>query len=149
MELNATYNGYWGTGARMLVLGNPTTEQTLAYNKLVSLREIAKKNLTPRKKASEVYWAIKNASNDEEIELMNKLIVGYGVGVTAYEPPYLSSSDHTVLQPGMVIVFNPIVKGPKEELMMGKDTFFITPEGNRLVGWYKDWREPFIANYTF
>jgi Xaa-Pro aminopeptidase len=149
MELNATYNGYWGTGARMLVLGEPTIEQTLAYDKLVSLREIAKKNLTPGKKASEVYWAIKKALNDEDIELMNKLIVGYGVGVTAYEPPYLSSSDHTVLQPGMVVVFNPIVKGPKGELMMGKDTFFITPEGNRLVGWYKDWREPFIANYTF
>jgi hypothetical protein len=32
---------------------------------------------------------------------------------------------------------------------MAKDTFLITEEGNKLIGWWKDWREPFISNYTF
>jgi predicted transcriptional regulator len=33
--------------------------------------------------------------------------------------------------------------------MRAKDTFIITEKGNKLVGWYKDWREPFIAKYTY
>ena len=32
---------------------------------------------------------------------------------------------------------------------MGKDTVIVTGEGARVVGWYKDWREPFTANYTY
>jgi hypothetical protein len=49
----------------------------------------------------------------------------------------------------MVIVLNPVVEAPGGELLMGKDTVFITEEGAEVVGWFKDWREPFICNYTY
>ncbi len=31
---------------------------------------------------------------------------------------------------------------------MSKDTVRVNDEGCRLVGWYLDWREPYVANYT-
>jgi Xaa-Pro dipeptidase len=149
MELYATLNGYWNSGARMLVLGEPTQEQTEAYENLVTLRETARKTLKPGVKASEVHKTVIEAAETAGIDLVTELVLGHGVGVKVYEPPYISAADDTVLAEGMVLIFNPVVKGPQGELMMGKDTFIITEDGNRLVGWYKDWREPFIANYTF
>jgi Xaa-Pro dipeptidase len=49
----------------------------------------------------------------------------------------------------MVVIFNPVVHGVNEELLMSKDVFVITEDGNRIIGWWKDWREPFISNYTY
>jgi hypothetical protein len=42
-----------------------------------------------------------------------------------------------------------VVKGANNELMMSKDTVIITEESAKIIGWFKDWREPFIANYTY
>ena len=71
------------------------------------------------------------------------------MGVTNYEPPYISGADETVLGPGMVVIFTPVVHGAGGELLMNKDVFVITEDGNKVIGWWKDWREPFICNYTY
>ena len=33
--------------------------------------------------------------------------------------------------------------------MGAKNIRVVIIEGNKIIGWWKDWREPFIANYTF
>jgi Xaa-Pro dipeptidase len=77
------------------------------------------------------------------------LALGAGVGVSNYEPPYISAVDDTEIKSGMVLVLNPVVEGPRSELYMSKDTVVVTEEGAEVVGWFKDWRVPFICNYTF
>ena len=148
MELVSTVNGYWNTGARMLIMGEMTEEQKSAYHGLVAIREVAVEAIKPGVKCSELYQTIRAAADEQGIELLNRIALGHGVGVTNYEPPYISLGDDTELLPGMVIVLNPIVPGTGGELMMGKDTVIVTEDGCRIVGWYKDWREPFISNYT-
>ena len=148
MELVATLNGYWCNGARMLAMGEMTEEQKADYQKLVTLREVARRTIKPGAKASEVYAAVKEVAMEKGIKLEPHLALGAGVGVSNYEPPYLSAADDTTLEPGMVIAFNPVVHGSKGELLMNRDTFLVTEEGCRILGWWKDWREPFIANYT-
>jgi Xaa-Pro dipeptidase len=149
MELVSTLNGYWCNGARMLAMGEMAEEQRADYQKLVTLRDTVKAKLKPGVKSSEVYEAIKAVAAEKGITMEPKLMLGAGVGVTNYEPPYLSGADETVLKPGMVVVFNPVVHGSHDELLMNKDVFIVTEEGNRIVGWWKDWREPFICNYTY
>ncbi len=149
MELDASRAGYWSTGARMLVLGEPDEAQRAAYATLVDLREAARAHLRPGVTAAEVHAAVTDAATAAEAKLVTQLPVGHGVGVTPREPPYLSAGDRTVLAPGMVLVVSPIITGPDGELMTGRDTFVITDTGNRLFGWYKDWREPFIANHSY
>jgi Xaa-Pro aminopeptidase len=149
MELVSTLKGYWCNGARMLAMGEMTEEQRADYQKLVTLRDTVKAKLKPGVKSSEVYEAIKAVAAEKGITIEPKLMLGAGVGVTNYEPPYLSGADETVLKPGMVVVFNPVVHGSHDELLMNKDVFIVTEEGNRIVGWWKDWREPFICNYTY
>ncbi len=149
MELVATVNGYWSNGARMLAMDEPTPEQNADYENLITLREVARENLKPGVKMSEVYKAIKTTAMEQKIILEPKITLGAGIGASNYEPPYISGADDTVLQPGMIIVFSPGVRDAKNNLLMNKDTFLITENGNEIIGWWKDWREPFIANYTY
>ena len=115
----------------------------------MTLRETAREALMPGAKASDVYWAVKATADEKGIALESKLTLGAGIGASNYEPPYISEADETVLEPGMIIVISPAIRDAKDNLLMSKDTFLITEEGNKLIGWWKDWREPFIANYTF
>lgn len=149
MELTATKDGYWSKGARMLTMGEPTEEQTVAFQGLVALREVALRHMKPGAKCRDVYTAVKRAGDEKGIKLVPNLAIGAGVGVTDYEPPYISGADETMLQQGMVVVLCPVVRAPGGELLMGRDTVFITEEGAEVVGWFKDWREPFISNYTY
>ncbi len=149
LELTATVNGYWCNGARMLTMGEPTEEQTADYQTLVALRDAALQNMKPGVRCSDVYEAVRQAAAEKGIQLVGKVAVGAGVGTTNHEPPYISGADHTKLKPGMVLNLNPVVRAPSGELLMGRDTVVITEDGAKVVGWYKDWREPFTANYTY
>ena len=149
MELVSTVNGYWSNGARMLSMDEPTEEMKADYQSLVTLRETARNALKPGIKASEVYRVVKAAADENGITIESKVTLGAGIGASNYEPPYISAADETVLEPGMIIVFSPAIRDAKGNLLMAKDTFLITEEGNKLIGWWKDWREPFISNYTF
>mgnify|MGYP003964016067 FL=1 len=149
MELVSTVNGYWSNGVRMLSMDDPTDEMKEDYQSLVTLREAAREALKPGAKASDVYSAVKATADENEIKLESKVTLGAGIGASNYEPPYISAADETELEPGMIIVFAPAIRDAKDNLLMAKDTFIITEEGNKLIGWWKDWREPFIANYTY
>jgi len=149
MELTATVNGYWCSGARMLTMGEPTEEQAAAYQALVALREAALKAMKPGARCSDIYEAMRQAASDKGTQLVGKMALGAGLGATCHEAPYISGSDHTELRPGMVVNLNPVVRAPSGELLMGRDTVVVTEDGARVVGWYKDWREPFTANYTY
>ena len=104
--------------------------------------------IKPGVKCSSVYEAVKEKAAEKGIELVSGIGVGHGVGVTSNEPPYLTASEDTELGSGMVVVLSPVIRGPSGEIMMSKDTVIVEDEGCKLVGWYMDWREPYVANYT-
>jgi len=148
MEVKASMDGYWSDAARLMTQGETTPQQKDAYNGLVFLRKKAMEYLRPGSRCSDVYRAVKAEAMKRSIKLLDGLVVGHGIGVIDYEPPYLSASDDTELKPGMVLVVDPVIRGPDGEILRSKDTVVVTGDGCRLVGWYKDWREPYIANYT-
>ena len=148
MEARYSFDGYWGVGSRLMTQGYPTTEQREAYNHLVALREAALSCMKPGAKCSDVYKAMKAAAKDRGIKIVEKLALGHGIGVADVEAPYISAKDDTVLCPGMAIVLRPVVEGPEGELLWSSDTVFIEEDGPLVVGWYKDWRAPYVANYT-
>jgi Xaa-Pro dipeptidase len=149
MELWATINGYWSKGARLLSMDDPVDTQKADFEKLITLRKTAQENIKPGVKASDVYKAVKAAAQEKGIALEPKVILGSGIGVSTYEPPYISEADETVLEQGMIIVLTPAIRDAKNNLLISYDSFLITEDGNKILGWWKDWREPFIANYTY
>jgi Xaa-Pro aminopeptidase len=131
-----------------MTMGYPNVEQRKSYNELVALREVALAKIRPGVKCSDVYRAMKETASKLGTNLFDGLVFGHGIGVTDCEAPYISEADETVLCNGMVIVLRPVIKGPKDELLWTSDTVFVESKGCRVVGWYKDWREPYAANYT-
>ncbi len=56
---------------------------------------------------------------------------GHSVGRVVHEPPYLSSSDQTVLEPGMVVTLEPTVQftADGDIFVCLEDQFLITDDG--------------------
>ena len=148
IEARYSLDGYWGTGSRLMTQGYPTAEQREAYNNIVALREAALAAMKPGAKCSDVYEAMKAAAKERDAKLVEGLALGHGIGVADIEAPYISAKDDTKLCPGMALVIRPVVEGPKGELLWSSDTVVVEDGGPRIVGWYKDWRAPYVANYT-
>lgn len=145
MEIRTSLNGYWSDAARMLTMGPPTAEQSRAYQQLVSIREKACDLVRPGAVCSEIARELQGYCKSESIPLQPEHGFGHGIGVTPIEPPFIDSSDSTTLKAGMVLVISPTVKGPAGGLVRSYDTVVIENEGCRIVGWYKDWNEPYKA----
>lgn len=144
VEARTTLQGYWSDAARLMTMGEPTADQRAAYAQLVTVRDIAREHLQPGVRCGEAFEAIWDAANAAGIGLHPQLNLGHGVGVSPSEAPYLRADDETELEPGMVLVLDPVIKTDAGLILRSKDTLVITEDGHRLVGWYKDWREPYI-----
>lgn len=148
VEMRSSIDGYWSDAARMVVMGEPTPEQKKAYEGLVALRAAAVAAIRPGVRCNEVFEAVSEEAKKRGIDLIADLGVGHGVGVSTHEPPYLVACDTTPLSSGMILVLDPVVRGPENEIMRSKDTLLVTESGCRIMGWYKDWRVPFIPAYA-
>jgi len=60
---------------------------------------------------------------------------GHSVGRVVHEPPYLTSFDETVLEPGMVVTLEPTVQftGDGDIFVCPEDQFLITDEGSEWL----------------
>ena len=54
-----------------------------------------------------------------------------------------------VLKEGMVLVLNPHVQGPGGPILYSRDTVLLDFNGCKILGWYKDWREPYVASDSY
>lgn len=149
LEMRAMLKGYWSDAARMMAMGKPDERQSEVYQSLVSLRETAVECMNPGIRCNEVYRRVLQEAGRLGVLLIEGLSLGHGIGISTFERPYISAIDQTVLRVGMALVLDLILLGPEEALVRSKDTVLITETGARTVGWYKDWREPYIAAYTF
>ncbi|MEI8131355.1 MAG: M24 family metallopeptidase [Leptolinea sp.] len=144
MEIKNSLQGYWSDAARIMTLGEPTKEQHEAYDWLVFLREAAIKQIKPGRKCSEVFNLVKDEAEKARIPWVTDLGLGHGIGIAPCEPPYITASDTTLLEENMVLVIAPVIQTTLGNIIYTKDTIVVTPLGCRVVGWYKDWREPYI-----
>lgn len=149
MEMKASLNGYWSNAARILIMGDPSPKQKKAYENLVALRETAVENIKPGTECNQVFKRVKEFSKKKGIKLISDLGVGHGIGVSSFEPPYLNECDDTEIKKDMVLVIDPVIYGSNQEIMRSKDTVHITDKGCEIIGWYKDWREPYLASKSY
>lgn len=144
MKIQTCLSGYWADATRIMVMGEPSPAQARSYDQLVTLRETALASIKPGIPCNQVYAAVREAASQAKIDLFPGSEVGHGIGVQPCEPPYLNPRDHTPLAAGMVLVIDPIIRDEEGQIWRSKDTVVVTPTGCRIIGWYKDWREPYI-----
>jgi Xaa-Pro aminopeptidase len=127
-----------------MIAGEPTEEQTALYEQWMTVRNWIADRLVPGEPVNQIYKKVVEQAKLAGIPLMTNVPLGHGVGVKPEEPPFITARDDTILQINMTLVVCPVIHPENDSYMWMKDTFVITKTGSRLVGWYKDWREPYI-----
>ncbi len=146
-DITAHSMGYWCSISRMAYTGYAPPEVEDAYAENQELKQVAVSMLKPGTRCDKVYAKVKSEAEKMGAKPCGP-IVGHGVGCSHFEAPYISAKDDTKICPGMAIVIRPVVEGPKGELLWSSDTVVVEEDGPRVVGWYRDWRTPYLANYT-
>ena len=149
LDLQASLDGYWAFGSRLMTMGWPLPEQARAYEGLVAMRKAAINAVRPGATCADIYAAMLNAAKLAGVTPITGVHWGHGIGVSSQEAPWIAPDDNTPLKEGMVLVLNPHIQGPGETILYNRDTVLINFKGCKILGWYKDWREPFIASDSY
>ena len=148
MEYSVHNYGYWVTGARTVYIGEADSPAEKAWSDNLTLKRTAVQSLQAGKKASEVYTAVAQASEQTGVGFWHTTNVGHGVGTSEREAPFLAPYDHTELAPGMVMVVGVYTYNLNQELICNKDVFLVTESKPQLLTWYKDWDRLYALHGT-
>lgn len=149
LDLQATLYGYWAFGSRIMTMGWPLPEQAKAYEGLVAMRKAALEAVRPGATCADLYAAMLDAAGRADVAPVAGVRWGHGIGVASQESPWIVPGDRTPLREGMVLVLCPHVQGPDGEILYARDTVLVGFNGCKILGWYKDWREPYIASDSY
>lgn len=139
VDASSHYEGYWANIGRMGVTGKATREQAEAFDNNLRLKEAATEMLEPGVACNEVYAKVKDEADSTNISIWGGVGMGHGVGVSHHEPPYLTPTDATRLEEGMVLALDIYTLGPNGELIHSKDVYEVEGGGCRLLSWYMPW----------
>lgn len=140
--------GYWSNSTRIGIMADEmSVDQEDAYDQLVRLRKVICENIKVGLTADQIYHTVVTAAKSENISIIKDHGLGFSVGVSAKEAPFLTPGDETLIQTGMILVLDGMIKH-KGLLYRSRDTVLITENGPKLINWYKDWREPYFALST-
>ena len=140
--------GYWSNSTRIAIMADEMSEeQNIAYEQLNSLRKLVCSKLKTGEKTGAVYQEISEAAEKQNLSIVQNHSLGFSIGVSAMEAPFLSPGDDTVLTSDMILIIDGIISH-NDKLYRSRDTVLLTETGVEFLNWYKDWREPYFAMNT-
>ena len=148
MNARTFMNGYWSDAARMMTMGEPSAEQSQGYRDLVVLREFMLSIIRPGIVCEDLFHQVEAFAKQVDISWQADYGLGHGIGVAPSEKPYLSAGEKIMLDEAMVLVLTPVIKTKSGMLFQSNDTIVIKKDGCEVMGWYKDWREPYIPIFS-
>jgi Xaa-Pro aminopeptidase len=108
LDGGACYMGYPSDIGRTAVLGPPDDKLEKYYNAITEGEQLAIDLAKPGAKASEIFNAVVKKVREAGIPHFKRHHVGHGWGIEGYDPPLISSNDHTILEEGMVLWYREI-----------------------------------------
>lgn len=140
--------GYWSNSTRIAIMAEDMTEdQEEAYEQLNKLRDLMCRSLKVGKKASEVYKEVSQKAQEDGLKIIPGHSLGFSVGVSPMERPFLADGDDTVLDDQMTFILDGNISH-KGKIYRSRDTVLLSSSGVEIMDWYKDWREPYFALNT-
>ncbi|MBI4318783.1 MAG: aminopeptidase P family protein [Chloroflexi bacterium] len=140
LDLVGSYMGYLCDEARTYAIGKASDGQNDIVEALKYIIHETMPNFRPGVSAAEVYSAAVRAAGQTRYadflmgpKARNIKFVGHGVGIELDELPVLTPSDNTLLEPGMVIAFEPIIVVPEVGASTLENTILITQSGHEVL----------------
>ncbi len=149
LDLQGSKNGYWAFGSRLMTMGWPTPAQSKAYEGLVSMRKAAIAAMVPGATFATIHEAMLEAAKKAGVTPLLGIRWGHSIGVCAQEAPFITQDEHSPIKEGMVLVLAPHILTSDDEILYSRDTILVNFNGCSILGWYKDWREPYIASDSY
>ena len=124
LDTGATRGGWFCDFDRNVSLGPPAREVADAHARLVEAVHAAAAAARPGATAAEVHAAMAAVCGPSKGGRL-----GHGLGLDLTEPPSLAAHDRTVLRPGMVLTFEPVVELAPGRLMVHEEVVAVRESG--------------------
>jgi Xaa-Pro dipeptidase len=130
---SADIDGYGSELERTMVVGDPTPEQTRAFDAMLALQTHAIEVMAPGVTAGEVELATLRLADELGVADNLRHHVGHSIGLEGHEAPFLDRGDEAVLEEGMVFTVEPGVYVKGLGGFRHSDTVVITDSGCRVM----------------
>ena len=128
VEILGNLNNYQSNVTRTGVLGRATDDQRRIWRILMEARALALERLRPGAAARDLWSAYADHCRRHAIE-PTLAFLGHGIGLTGHEEPYITGDKALILEPGMVVTFEPFYMMPPRMGFHIEDMFLVTDSG--------------------
>ncbi len=132
IDVGCTVDGYHSDFNRNWAIGPPDEQVSRVYSAVYEATEIGIQAARPGVRVSEV-WRVMASYLEPFGTPSAGSRMGHAVGLDLTEPPSISATDDTVLQPGMVMCIEPGVAFAPQMIMLHEEDIVITEAGNELL----------------
>ncbi len=99
LDMCMRYQGYWADMGRVINVGPPPDHFEKATDTLWRVWEAGFEAAKPGARARDIWLATEKAYSEAGLPAIE--MTGHGIGMDIHEPPVLSATEETVLEPGM------------------------------------------------
>jgi Xaa-Pro aminopeptidase len=129
MDIGAVIDGYYSDFTRTVVIGEPTEKQVEIYGIVRKAQEVALDAIGPGKICSELDEVARAIIRDAGYGDHFGHSLGHSLGLNIHEKPAMRDTDHSILEPGMVITVEPGIYLPGWGGVRIEDLLVITEDG--------------------
>jgi len=140
IDAGCCFDNYWCDFNRNFAFDSAIDPVRRAYDSLFKATDAGLAAARPGQKTSDLFAAMGKVLSGDGTPGGTVGRMGHGIGLLAPEPPSVNSTDHTVLEPGMVITLEPsmsfTVPGPQGQeprIMAHEENLVITNDGYELL----------------
>lgn len=133
LDFGCVVNGYCSDMTRTVVIGKPKQRHLWIYDLVHEAQRAALAAIAPGKTCNEIDAIPRGIITDTGYGEYFGHPLGHGVGLEIHESPRLSTTDHTVLKPGMVVTVEPGVYLPGFGGVRIEDLVVVTEKGYEIL----------------
>ena len=146
--LRSDFGVLWGSYisdlARTAFVYPASQQQIDTYKSLEEAHQTTVAAMVPGALASDIYFLCRDACQERGLNFTMPH-VGHSIGLGVHEQPMLHPYDQTLLEPGMMLMLEPLVVA-EDGLYAVEDLIEITDRGPRIRSRSRDWSEPLIID---
>ena len=129
LEVAVQKSGYTAQAARVFYVGEPAAEQREIYRAAYQAYQAGLVAAQPGNTCAGLAEAMLAELDRYGLGKYVEVDMGHGIGIDLPEPPRIESEDHTLLEPGMVLVIHPALRVPSVGGAFLGGTALILPSG--------------------
>ena len=139
IDTGSTSNGYFCDFDREFAIGEPSSQVKTAYRQVWNATEAGLGAIRPGRRTCDVWQAMANELGTSNASATGVGRMGHGLGLRMCEPPSVSSTDRTILEPGMVITLEPGIafyvgdERTQKKVCIHEENVLVTANGVELL----------------